>query len=46
LGTSVRMIEKHYGALVNGAHAAIVDRLDAHDAKREQASEDEAADEL
>ena len=28
MGTSVRMIEKHYGALVDGAHAAILDRLD------------------
>ena len=29
MGTSVRMIEKHYGTLVDGAHAAITDRLDA-----------------
>ena len=29
MGTSVRMIEKHYGALVDGAHAGIVARLDA-----------------
>jgi integrase len=29
MGTSVRMIERHYGTLVDGAHAAIADRLDA-----------------
>ena len=29
MGTSVRMIERHYGGLVDGAHAAILDRLDA-----------------
>jgi hypothetical protein len=28
MGTSVRMIERHYGTLVDGAHAAIADRLD------------------
>ena len=32
MGTSVRMIERHYGALVDGAHAGITDRLDALDA--------------
>ncbi len=32
MGTSVRMIERHYGALVDGAHAAINDRLDALEA--------------
>ena len=34
MGTSVRMIERHYGTLVDGAHAAITDRLDAFDAAR------------
>jgi integrase len=29
MGTSVRMIERHYGALIDGAHAGIVARLDA-----------------
>jgi integrase len=29
MGTSVRMIEKHYGALIDGAHAGITSRLDA-----------------
>ena len=33
MGTSVRMIERHYGALVDGAHAAITDRLDALEAE-------------
>jgi integrase len=32
MGTSVRMIEKHYGALLDGAHAGIAGRLDAFDA--------------
>jgi hypothetical protein len=32
MGTSVRMIEKHYGALVDGAHAGITSRLDALEA--------------
>ena len=36
MGTSVRMIEKHYGALVDGAHAGITDRLEALEARREQ----------
>jgi integrase len=29
MGTSVQMIERHYGALLDGAYAGIVDRLDA-----------------
>jgi hypothetical protein len=33
-GASVRMIEKHYVALLDGAHAAIAERLDALDAAR------------
>ena len=33
MGTSVRMIERHYGALLDGAHAAIADRLDAAEAR-------------
>jgi integrase len=32
MGTSVRMIEKHYGALIDGAHAGILARLEAFDA--------------
>jgi integrase len=34
MGTSVRMIEKHYGALIDGAHAAITERLDRFEAER------------
>jgi integrase len=36
MGTSVRMIERHYGALLDGAGAGIAGRLDALDAAREQ----------
>jgi integrase len=43
MGTSVRMIERHYGALVDGAHAAITDRLDALEAQ--QVENRDAADE-
>jgi integrase len=35
MGTSVRMIERHYGALLDGAHAGIAARLDALDALEE-----------
>jgi integrase len=31
MGTSVRMLERHYGTLIAGAGAGIVARLDAHD---------------
>jgi integrase len=37
MGTSVRMIEKHYGALLDGAHNVIANRLDAFEAELEQA---------
>jgi integrase len=33
MGTSVRMIERHYGTLLDGVGAAIVGRLDAYDAE-------------
>ena len=36
MGTSVRMIERHYGTLVDGAHAGIAARLDALEAEFEQ----------
>jgi hypothetical protein len=39
MGTSVRMIERHYGTLVDGAHAGIVRRPDAFESKLERASE-------
>jgi integrase len=40
MGTSVRMIEKHYGALIDGAHAAITGRLDALEATLETEAEE------
>jgi integrase len=36
MGTSVRMIERHYGALLDGAGADFASRLDALDAQRGQ----------
>jgi hypothetical protein len=41
MGTSVRMIERHYGALFDGARAGIAGRLDALELE-EQAEEAEA----
>jgi hypothetical protein len=38
MGTSVRMIERHYGALLDGAHHGIANRLDAFEAEMEQAT--------
>jgi hypothetical protein len=43
MGTSVAMIERHYGTRIGGAHAGIVGRLDALEAGLESAAEDEAA---
>jgi integrase len=43
MGTSVKMIELHYGALIDGAHAGIAGRLDAIEAELELASEDQLA---
>jgi integrase len=39
MGTSVAMIERHYGALLDGAHAGIAGRLDALEAELEQAND-------
>ena len=39
------MIERHYGALLDGAHTGIAGRLDALEAELEQASR-EAADDV
>ncbi len=33
MGTSVAMIERHYGTLLDGAHAGIAGRLDALEAR-------------
>jgi integrase len=38
MGTSVRMIERHYGALLDGAGAGISGRLDALETELEQAA--------
>lgn len=42
MGTSVAMIELHYGTLIGGAHAGIANRLDALEAELEQAADDDA----
>ncbi len=42
MGTSVRMIERHYGALLDGAAGDIAARLDAFEAERDLADEAEA----
>jgi integrase len=39
MGTSVRMIERHYGALLDGAAGDIASRLDAFDQERDQVAE-------
>jgi hypothetical protein len=38
MGTSVRMIERHYGALLDGASAGIASRLDAFEDEQERAA--------
>ena len=42
MGTSVGMIEHHYGALIDGAHAGIVGRLDAIEMELEEAATEKA----
>jgi integrase len=44
MGTSVRMIERHYGALLDGAGAGIAGRLDALDAERDGAANQRSED--
>lgn len=39
MGTSVAMIERHYGTLLDGAGAGIAGRLDAHEAQLSQLDE-------
>jgi hypothetical protein len=39
MGTSVRMIEQHHGALLDGAVARIAGALDALDAERDRATD-------
>jgi len=40
MGTSVAMIERHYGTLIEGAAADITRRLNAFDAEQERAAEE------
>jgi hypothetical protein len=40
MGTSVAMIEHHYGVLIDGAHAGIVGRLDAIETALEEAAKE------
>ena len=40
MGTSIRMIERHYGTLLDGAGASIATRLDAYDAQPEHGTPD------
>jgi hypothetical protein len=42
MGTSVRMIERHYGALLDGAGADIAEALDALDAGRDRYTQQDA----
>jgi hypothetical protein len=44
MGTSVRMVERHYGALLDGATARIASRLDAFDADHDRATAEDAQD--
>ena len=44
MGTSVRMIERHYGTLLDGAMESIAGRLDALDAERDRATREGSAD--
>jgi integrase len=44
MGTSVAMIERHYGALLDGAGAAIAGKLDAHETRLVEAAEQASRD--
>jgi integrase len=39
MGTSIEMVERHYGTLLDGASAGIAGRLDDLDARRDEAAE-------
>ena len=43
MGTSIEMVERHYGALLDGSGAGIAARLDAFEDARDRAEEVEAA---
>ena len=40
MGTSVRMIERHYGKLLDGSGAELANRLDALDVEQDAQAED------
>ena len=42
MGTSTTMIERHYGTLLDGAMESIAGRLDALDAERDRATQQDA----
>jgi integrase len=44
MGTSVEMIERHYGTLLDGSGAGIASRLDALHAARERAAQERSED--
>jgi hypothetical protein len=44
MGTSVPMIERHYGALLDGSGAGITARLDAFAAERDRDTDADASD--
>jgi len=44
MGTSIEMVERHYGTLLDGAGAGIAGRLDALDAQRERDEEARSGD--
>ena len=44
MGTSIEMIERHYGTLLDGAGEGIAGRPDALDAERRRAAEKAAKD--
>jgi hypothetical protein len=44
MGTSVRMIEKHYGGLLDGAGAELAGRLNALDAERDRTTTERSED--
>jgi hypothetical protein len=44
MGTSIAMVERHYGTLLDGACDGIAARLNALDAERDRAAERDADD--
>ena len=44
MGTSIAMVERHYGTMLDGAGASIASRLDALDAEHDQATDEATED--